>query len=243
MVHIGVLIVSPIQLLDIAPVDLFAMLTKEYFNDCKLPQPLVDVALSDSDFTISYIGHSGAGTVANTTARLGLSINTSLDDPAVAPGKLDILVIPGPPPGMKPEEEVLDFVRKHVDSGGDLLTICTGIFVAAYASVLDGRNATGSRGIEDWLERDFPKVKWQDKRYVNDGKIWTSGGITNGMDMVAVYMRQRWPGALSDTVLTMADVVIRPQEYDTGKLGTNAWWVLHIFKAWLRGLTKTKTID
>ena len=69
------------------------------------------------------------------------------------------------------------------------------------------------------------------------------GGITNGMDMVAVYMKQRWPGALSDTVLEMAEVVIRPQEYGTGKLGMNAWWVFHIFKAWVGGLTRRKKIE
>lgn len=175
MAHIGVLIVPPIQLLDIAPIDLFAMATKEYFEACKLPKPLLDAAIPTSDLTITYISHTGPNTTSPTTARLGLAINVGLDDPNVAPGKLDILMIPGPPPGMKPEEEVLDFVRKHVDKGVDLLTICSGAFVAGYAGVLDGKRATGTRGVQDMLTKSFPKVKWVDKRYIQDGKIWTSG--------------------------------------------------------------------
>lgn len=58
------------------------------------------------------------------------------------------------------------------------------------------------------------------------------------MDMVAVYMRQRWPGTLSDTVLAMAEVEPRPQEYGQGKVRFTAWFVFQIFKAWVQGLTK-----
>lgn len=175
MVHIGVLIVPPIQLLDLSPIDLFAMMSRDYFEDCRLPKPLLDAAIPTADLKITYISRGGPGQTAPTTARLGLAIDAGLDDTSVAPGKLDILMIPGPPPGMRPEEEVLQFVRAHVESGVDLLTICSGVFVAGYAGVLDGKRATGTRGVQDMLEKDFPRVKWEDKRYINDGKIWTSG--------------------------------------------------------------------
>lgn len=67
-----------------------------------------------------------------------------------------------------------------------------------------------------------------------------AGGITNGLDMVAVYIKKRWPGTLGETVVAMADVVPRPQEYDRGKVGWTAWFVFVIFKAWARGLMKNK---
>jgi transcriptional regulator GlxA family with amidase domain len=231
MLHIGVLLVAPIQLLDISPIDLFAMATQEYFQQCFLPQPLIDIAIPTNALTISYIAASGPNTTVPTTARLNLGVDAGLADPTVAPGKLDILVIPGPPPDTRPQEEELQFVRDHVEAGVELLTICTGVFVAGFAGVLDGKRATGTAGVEGLLKKEFPKVKWEHKRYVNDGKIWTSGksirptyedggdpnmtvgGITNGMDMVAVYMRQRWPGTLSETVLSMADVQPRNEDY------------------------------
>ncbi|KAF2020293.1 class I glutamine amidotransferase-like protein [Aaosphaeria arxii CBS 175.79] len=211
--RIGVLIVPPIQLLDISPIDLLAMLKRSYFEACNRPAELVAQAIPDEDLQITYISLSGPSTSASTTAALDLKVDAGLDDPSVAPGKLDILLIPGPPPGLRPEEEVLDFVRAHVESGVELLTICTGVFVAAFAGVLNGKRATGTRGVKGLLEESFKEVKWEDKRYVNDGKIWTSGGITNGMDMMAVYLRQRWPGTLSEIVLSQADVEPRPADY------------------------------
>jgi hypothetical protein len=60
------------------------------------------------------------------------------------------------------------------------------------------------------------------------------------MDMVATYMRHRWPGAATETVLEMADVQVRSQDYAKSKLGNNAWWVWHIFNAWIGGLTSTQ---
>jgi hypothetical protein len=35
-------------------------------------------------------------------------------------------------------------------------------------------------------------------------------------------------------------VQVRSQEYAKGKLGNNAWWAFHIFKAWVGGLTGTQ---
>ncbi|KAF2732901.1 class I glutamine amidotransferase-like protein [Polyplosphaeria fusca] len=240
--RIGVLIVTPIQLLDIAPIDLFSMLKRDYFEACKFPPPLLDISIPTKDLEIIYIGASGPNTHAETTANLSLQINAGLDDARVAPGALDILLIPGPPPRTKPEEEVLDFVRSHVKAGVELLTICTGIWVAGYAGVLDGKRATGSRGVMDMLQKDFPAVKWEDKRYVHDGKLWTAGGITNGMDMVAAYMRHRWADnpRLPETVLAMAEVMDRGESYETGKVRFTAWWVVHILRSWIGGLMKSK---
>jgi putative intracellular protease/amidase len=192
--RIGVLIVPPIQLLDIAPIDLFAMLSRSYFEDCKLPQPLLDLAIPDSGLSITYIAHTGPssssslssnnptqsqklGPPAPTTAHLNLEITAGLDDPRVLPGELDILMIPGPPPGMQIPEVVCEFVRAHVEKGVDLLTICTGIFVAAEAEVLNGKTATGSRGIMDVLEKRYQAVKWVDRRWSRDGRVWTAGKL------------------------------------------------------------------
>lgn len=175
MLHIGVLIVPPIQLLDVSPVELFSMMTKDYFQASNLPQALIDVALPSSDIKISYIAHSGPNTTAGTIPNLNLTVTNGTDDLNVAPAKLDILLVPGTDPATRPAEAVLEFVRRHVQSGVDLLAICTGVFVTTHSGVLDGKHATAPRGMLDDIMRSFPNVKWQDKRYINDGKIWTTG--------------------------------------------------------------------
>ncbi|KAF2742348.1 class I glutamine amidotransferase-like protein [Sporormia fimetaria CBS 119925] len=243
MFHIGVLIAPPIQLLDIAPIDLFAMCTRSYLAACKFPPALISAGIPDSALRITYISLTGEDSIASTTAFLGLHINAGLHDACVAPGELDLLMIPGPPPGVRPEEEVLEFVKRHVEKGVELMTVCSGVFVAGYAGVLDGRKATGTRGVMNMLEKEFPNVTWVDKRYTRDGRIWSSGGVTNGMDLAAVYLREKWP-QVADTVLAMADVDVRPEGYEQSKVGMYGFFGWQIVKAWLRGFFggKSKTV-
>ncbi|OCL03526.1 PfpI endopeptidase-like protein [Glonium stellatum] len=236
-VRIGVFVVPPIQLLDFSPVDLFNMLTKEYLTACNLPSPLVALAIPIS---ITYISFDGANSIAPCTANVGLRINAGLSDAGVQPGELDILLIPGPDPNMIPREEELEFVRKHVAAGVTLMTVCTGVFVAGYSGVLDGKKVTGPRQIVSMMLKKFPKAEWSEKRWVQDGKIWTSGGITNGQDMVAAYIRQRWPGPVTAVVCEMADIGSRDMEYNNGSTKDNAWWIWQIFRAWTMGFWKTK---
>jgi transcriptional regulator GlxA family with amidase domain len=87
-------------------------------------------------------------------------------------------VIPGPPPFMARKETDLEFVRKHVAANVTLLTICTGVLVAAEAGVLDGKRATGPRGLlEPLLKKNHTKIIWEDKRWTTDGNVWTSGKL------------------------------------------------------------------
>ena len=56
--------------------------------------------------------------------------------------------------------------------------------------------------------------------------------------MVAAYLKYRWPGALSETVLGMAEVQPRPLNYDQSKVGFITWFLSVLFKAWFQRLTK-----
>lgn len=43
-----------------------------------------------------------------------------------------------------------------------------------------------------FLQKEAPGVDWQDRRWVQDGKIWTSGALLNGVDLMAAFVRQTW---------------------------------------------------
>jgi transcriptional regulator GlxA family with amidase domain len=65
-----------------------------------------------------------------------------------------------------------------------IASVCTGAFVLADAGLLDGRRATTHWAWSRKLARSFPNVRVEaDRIYVRDGKIWTSGGITAGIDL------------------------------------------------------------
>ncbi len=69
------------------------------------------------------------------------------------------------------------------------------------------------------LQAQHPETHWEEKRWVRDGDLWSSGGVTNGLDMMAAFMRERWPEKrqLVECMLEIADVGGRGQEYDGGE--------------------------
>ena len=170
--RIAVLLVPPLQLLDASPVDLFGMLTRDYLTACRLPAPLIAGAVP---MNIHYVAESGPDTIAACTADAGLRVTHGLADEATQPANLDVLMIPGPDPKAVPSGAVKEFVKKHAEGGTQILTVCTGIFVAGHAGILGGKKATGPRPLLGELKKKFPEATWEDHRWTRDGKLWTSG--------------------------------------------------------------------
>ncbi|HEU0229551.1 MAG TPA: GlxA family transcriptional regulator [Burkholderiaceae bacterium] len=65
-----------------------------------------------------------------------------------------------------------------------LASVCTGAFLLARAGVLDGRRATTHWRHAARLQRDYPRVRVEaDRIFVRDGAVWSSAGITAGIDL------------------------------------------------------------
>lgn len=186
------LLTYPSQLLDMAGIDLFGMMSKEYMES--LPGPMAKMGI---DIEISYVGRVKDSvttddaadakdiSLCRLTADAKLKAEHSVTSTAVQPGMIDILMIPGPPPSEELSEETLDFVRKHARHGTTILVICTGCYVAAKAGILDNRKSSAPRALVPELRKSFPLVKWDDeRRFVKDtiatggkfkNELWTSG--------------------------------------------------------------------
>ncbi len=171
--QVGVLLTSTVQLLDVSPVDLFGMLTREYLTACKLPAPLIALGIS---VDIHYIAQGGPHTLQECTANAALRVTASLTDQAVSSGKLDVLMIPGPDPSAITSEESKAFIAEHYDKGKKILSVCTGIFPVASSGILKRKRASGPRAFISSLKASFPDTAWDStRRFVRDGNIWTSG--------------------------------------------------------------------
>ncbi|WP_236951141.1 DJ-1/PfpI family protein [Methanobacterium subterraneum] len=69
-----------------------------------------------------------------------------------------------------------------------ILTICTGSILLAKTGLLDGKKATTNKRLFKWTEH-FPKVDWvREARWVTDKNIYTSSGVSAGMDMVLGFV-------------------------------------------------------
>jgi YHS domain-containing protein/putative intracellular protease/amidase len=113
---------------------------------------------------------------------------TFLDAPAP-----DVLVVPAMDSD-KLAPTALDWLRTVHKSTSLTMSVCTGAFVLAAAGLLDGKTATTHHGGFGMLRMMYPKVTViRGARYIEDGRIATSGGLTSGMDL-ALRVVERYFG-------------------------------------------------
>jgi transcriptional regulator GlxA family with amidase domain len=99
---------------------------------------------------------------------------------------LDVLLVPG---GIGTRREVsnqpfMDEIRRQSDSARFVASVCTGSGLLARAGVLDGRSATSNKFAFKWAVSQGPRVAWvPEARWVEDGKFFTSSGVSAGIDM------------------------------------------------------------
>jgi len=73
--------------------------------------------------------------------------------------------------------------QDNAKSSTYVMSVCTGAFILAKADLLNGLTATTVRGGIDRLATVFPNIKVvYDKRYVDNGKIITTAGLSSGID-------------------------------------------------------------
>jgi transcriptional regulator GlxA family with amidase domain len=98
----------------------------------------------------------------------------------------DILVVPG---GQGTRRErlnapLLDWIAAQ-DRRTELTTsVCTGAFLLAERGILDGKRATTHWASVEWMRQQYPRVTMlEDVRFVDEGRVVTSAGISAGIDM------------------------------------------------------------
>jgi transcriptional regulator GlxA family with amidase domain len=91
---------------------------------------------------------------------------------------------------------LLTFLREAVTDGRRVASICFGTFILAEAGILDGRRATTHWALARELEQRFPKIRVEiDRIFIADGPVWTSAGMTAGIDMALGLVERDLGGA------------------------------------------------
>lgn len=129
-----------------------------------------------------------------TTSGIVLRVNRSMED--VAPSELatfDTFMVTGGHGSRTAmeNERLLAFVRRASRASRRTVSICTGSVILAAAGLLDGRRATTHWAYAPTMRQRFPKiVVEEDAIYIRDGKVWTSAGVTAGMDLALALVEQ-----------------------------------------------------
>ena len=115
----------------------------------------------------------------------------------------DLLFVPGGDAALMEgkDEEMLQWLRDASANAERVMGVCTGTILLGMSGVLDGRKATTNK-------RDFtdtvhlaPRVDWvKEARWVEDGKFYTSSGVSAGMDMALAVMADLFGMEMADRI-------------------------------------------
>jgi transcriptional regulator GlxA family with amidase domain len=122
--------------------------------------------------------------VSETGGQVATSAGLALESEAFGDTPFDTLVIGGATEPAPSSPGLIDFMRDAPLRHRRVAAVCTGAFVLAEAGLLDGRRATTHWAHARALQSQFPKVRMEEDRiFINDGGIWTSAGMTAGVDL------------------------------------------------------------
>ncbi len=168
---IAVLAFEEAQLLDIAgPVQTFATANE------------VAKGTGSTPYRVAVVSRRGG--VMTTSS--GLPLLTRSIGSALRGQRIDTLIVPGGPgiqAAMK-DAGTLDWVRAQITGVRRVASVCTGAFLLAHAGALSRRRATTHWKSCARLQQLYLDIRVEpDPIYVRDGRIWTSAGITAGIDL------------------------------------------------------------
>src|SRR5947209_15949483 len=157
-------------------------------------KPTVAILLFDHAEIIDFAGpwevFGGAGYKVFTIAEKTDPVNAVYGQRVVADytfgnsPRADVLLVPGGGVGGAVNDpKLIKWVQDNAKDSSYVMSVCTGAFILAKAGLLDGLTATTVRGGIDQLATAGKNIKTvYDKRYVDNGKIITTAGLSSGID-------------------------------------------------------------
>lgn len=111
---------------------------------------------------------------------------------------LDTIIITGR--GQNPQEgtAVVDWLRLAAPHASRIASICGGAMLLAQSGLLDGKRATTHWKLLETLQADYPQVRVEaGPLYIQDGHIWTSGGVSSGFDLTLALVEEDYGFSLA----------------------------------------------
>jgi transcriptional regulator GlxA family with amidase domain len=133
---------------------------------------------------------SADGRPLETSSGLTVTPHAKLED---APKKIDTLIVPGGYGSREAAADrvLLEWISQTAASARRTASVCTGAFLLAAAGLLDGRRASTHWAAAAELAARYPAVDVDPEPiFLRDGPIWTSAGVTAGMDLALALVEE-----------------------------------------------------
>jgi transcriptional regulator GlxA family with amidase domain len=127
-------------------------------------------------------------------------------------GPIDTLIVPGGGGGeiAARDSRYVSWIEKTSPSVRRTASVCTGARILAAAGLLKGRRATTHWRWCKQLARDYPDTKFEpDSIFVRDGNVWTSAGVTAGMDLALALIEDDYGRELALTTARMMVIFLK----------------------------------
>ncbi|KAF9010792.1 ThiJ/PfpI [Cyathus striatus] len=210
VLSIGVLLLPEFQLLDaMGPIDHLSSHTKEYLALCQVP-----FAHKGPSIKWHYISSTTDLTPMNAlSGPLLVPTCTYADCPP-----LDYLLVPGPDPKIPLPAGCDEFLKTKLKEIKLLLLVCTGSLAIARTGILDGLQVCGNKCVLKAMKADGTlrkEVKWVgDRRWIKDGKVWSAGGVTAGIDLAAEFARVHFDPEVVEVTRLLSEYEPNPDQPD-----------------------------
>lgn len=124
----------------------------------------------------------------------------------IGQGFYDTLIVDGANQPMSATPAVIKYLKSAERRCRRVAATCTGAFLLADAGLLDGKRATTHWLFARMLQERCPSARVDDDRiFINDGKIWTSAGMSAGIDLALALVEADFGG---DTARSVAKKLV-----------------------------------
>jgi len=178
MLTIGFVVPSGFQIMGLAAASAFEL------ANATAKQRLYDIRLLSEE----------GGAIPNS---LGMSVQTR----GMTRQKMDTLIVTGLLHPAPASQGLIRLLRKAAESARRTASVCTGAFILGEAGLLDGRRVTTHWVHARALQKRFPKAHVEEDRiFIIDGPIWTSAGMSAGIDLALGMIEKDFGAELARTV-------------------------------------------
>ncbi|KAH6897384.1 class I glutamine amidotransferase-like protein [Thelonectria olida] len=210
-IQVGVILLGTTEVLDVAPIDLLHGLDRKFIDT--FPDFVLSPELKAQGFDFDFHWVSETG---KSPSLLTSGIQLVPTDSFETCPPLDVVLIGAAHVGYEPKETELAFIRKVWAECSAFITICGGMDAPLKAGILEGKTATAPLPLITSLREQAPGTNWVEKRWVRDGKLWTSGALLNGLDLMRNFCLETWggeEGSLVDRMLRFGAWPVRDVDY------------------------------
>ncbi len=133
------------------------------------------------------------GVPLRTSSGLTVTPHAGLGQAPITAADIDTLIVAGGhgSRGAMADRVLVDWISQAASTARRTASVCTGAFLLARAGLLDGRRATTHWAAAEELARLHPEVHVDPEPiFLRDGPIWTSAGVTSGMDLALALVEE-----------------------------------------------------